>query len=151
MTVPLTSGSADASAGIWPCSQQISTVPVPLVSTGGGELRLLSLGEVGRYLDAEPVRQPADRLMGSVVSGLDRVSVGKARSASGEPGVPLAADRAWDRRVPPVRRIAASRVAVASARSDCPEIYAGVRGGMPGREVLWPAVMAAGPGRMVGS
>jgi hypothetical protein len=85
MTVPLTSGSADASAGIWPCSQQISTVPVPLVSTGGGELRLLSLGEVGRYLDAEPVRQPADRLMGSVVSGLDRVSVGRRDQHPGNP------------------------------------------------------------------
>ena len=33
MTVPLTSGSVDASAGMWLCSQQISTALMPLFST----------------------------------------------------------------------------------------------------------------------
>ena len=32
------------------------------VKHGAGELRLPSLGEFGGYLDAEPVRQPAERL-----------------------------------------------------------------------------------------
>ena len=85
MTVPLTSGSADASAGMWPCSQQIRTAFGAAVQHGGGELRLLSLGEVCPYLDAEPVRQPADRLMGPVFSGLDRVSVRRRDQHPGNP------------------------------------------------------------------
>src|SRR5260370_1480026 len=104
---------------------------------GGGELWLLSLGEVGRYLDAEPVRQPADRLMGPVVSGLARVSVPRRDQ---HPGNPESRSQRTVRGIEECRQCAGSLPAAWQQRVlvlIAPEIYARVRSGMLGRGVLW--------------